>query len=270
MRAYFLLILLALAACSAVWAKTAKPKDDPVALMTKSDALYYYPTQRGLTDLAVDVVIPEIAGNAVGKNATISYYYVSETRQRVVVGNVPDQYAKFRTDLEALVDPLSEYLIPRPSAATFTGLTLRVERVSRQFSGTPATNYYQLIGTAKEKTAYIQEYRVLLDPLGLACQLENVLKDGNHIIARIENVKIGETWHVSKLTTRLMDESGMAQWKIDTIEYAVVDGFTMPSKVTIQYRTPTNAPVKGSPDLTVLFKNYRLNKGAAAAALPAK
>jgi hypothetical protein len=271
MRTTLIVVLLTLLVGAAVWAKAPKPpKDDPAALLAKSDALYDYPTQHGLTDLAVDLTIPEIAENPVGKAATMSYYYVSEERQRFVVGNIPDKYTQYRQNLESLIDPLSEYVIPRPSAATFAGLTLRAERVYRQFAGAAETNYFQLVGTAKEKSALIQEYRVLLDSQGLACQLENVLKDGSHIIARLDNTKIGDRWHICKLTTRLMDEGGMAQWKIDTIEYAEVDGFVLPKKVTMQYRTPTNQPIKGSPDVTVLFTNYRINKGAAAAALPAK
>jgi len=245
-----------------------KDKDDPAALMARSDAQYYYPTQAGLQDLAVDLVIDELQSSPVGKLAKISYYYVNEDRQRFEVEGLSEQYAKFRDDLLGLVDPMSNYLVPRSSTNAFHGLDLRVDRVSRQIIGRPDTTYFLLVGTANDKDAMVKEYRVLLDAAGLACQIESVLKDGSKLMARIDNTQVGEKWCINRVTTRMVMNNA-PQWRIETVEYTQVDGFTMPSVITIRQRNALNQPVKGAQDWTIRLTNYRLNQGVAAAKIPA-
>lgn len=258
-----LLCLILLALCGAAWAK-----DDPAAVIALSDGKYYCPTQHGLQDLATDLVIQELQNSPVGKLAKISYYYVNEERQRFEVTNIPDQFAKFRDDLSSLVEPLSNYVVPMPSNLTFNGLDLRVDRVSRLIAGRADTAYLQLVGTAKDKGALVREYRMLLDLSGLAVQAESIFKDDSKLIARIENVKIGELYCYAKITTR-MAVDGQPQWRIMTIDYTQVDGFTMPSRITIQVRNARNKPVEGTQDWTIQFTNYRINKGVAVQQIPA-
>ncbi len=257
-----LIICVLVLAVSAVWGK-----ENPAALMARSDALYYYPTQVGMTDLAVDLTLQELQTNPVGKLAKITYYYAGEERQRFEVTGIPDQYAKFRDDLASLVDPLANYLVPRPSTLAFLGLDLRVDKVSRQIIGRSDTTYYLLVGTAKEPGALVKEYRVLLDTAGLACQVESALKDGSKLMARIDNVRIGEKWCISTVTTR-MAVNNLPQWRIESVEYLQVSGFTLPSKIIIQQRNALNMPVKGVQDWTILLSNYRINQGVAAQKLP--
>jgi hypothetical protein len=258
-----LLGLILLALCGAAWTK-----DDPAVIIAQSDAQYYYPTQHGLQDLAADLVIQELQDSPVGKLAKISYYYVSEERQRFEVMNIPDQFGKFRDDLASLVEPLSNYIVPMPSTETFNGLDLRVDRVARLFAGRPETSYVQIVGTAKDKGALVREYRMLLDGAGLAVQAESIFKDDSKLIARIDNVKIGEKWCYASITTR-MAVNGLPQWRIMAIEYTQVDGFTVPATITIRVRNARNKPVDGTQDWTITFTNYRLNKGVAAKQIPA-
>lgn len=261
-RVFMVIIGLLAAVCA-----FAKGKDDPAALIAQCDAQYYFPTQAGVQDLAVDLTIQELQSSPIGKLAKVSYYYVNEERQRFEITNVPDQYAKFRDDLAGLVEPLSNYLVPLPSALTFNGLNLRVDRVSRQLVGRPDTTYFMVVGTAKDAGALVHEYHMLLDSAGLTVQAESVLKDGSKLTARIENIKIGDRWYYHTVTTRMM-VSGLPQWRVMTIDYTQVDGFTVPSTITIQNRNTVNKPVDGAQDWTITLANYRINKGVAAQQLP--
>ena len=245
---------------------SAKPKLDPQALMIRSDALYYYPSLHGITDLAVDVVIDRMAADAKLKQVKITYYYAGEDRQRFIISNFPDNQSKKRDELQAIVDPLEEFIMPRPSASTFTGFTLSAEEAYRQIAGCEGLKFYQLIGTPKEAGNGVKEYRVLIDERGLAHQVENVLKDGGSIIAGIDNVLIGDRWHIAKVTTRLMSQSN-AQWKIDQLEYGDIGGYPLATRLTTHYRNNLGHPIESAVDFSVSFQNYRLNKGEAAAAL---
>ncbi|HOF88461.1 MAG TPA: hypothetical protein PLZ36_10210 [Armatimonadota bacterium] len=264
MRVSSLVICSIVLTAAVAWGKDTA---DPAALMARSDAQYYYPTQVGLHDLAVDLVIDELQNSPVGKLATISYYYVNEDRQRFAVAGLDDQYAKFRDDLLGLVDPLSNYLVPRASTNAFHGLDLRVDRVSRQLAGRPDTTYFLLVGTASDAEAMVKEYRVLLDAAGLACQVESVLKDGSRLMARIDNTRVGEKWCIHRVTTRMLVNNA-PQWRIEAVEYAQIDGFTMPATITIRQRNALNQPVKGAQDWTIRLTNYRINQGVAAATIP--
>jgi len=246
----------------------AKPKLDPIALMNKSDAAYYYPSGHGVNDLAVDLVIDRMANDAIMKQVQITYYYAGVDQQRFSISNYPEKFAKKRDELQSLVDPLSEYIMPRPSALTFTGFTLSVEEAFRMIAGCAGKKFYQIIGTPKGETNGVKEYRVLIDETGLAHQVENVLKDGGSIIAGIENVQIKDSWHIAKVTTRLMSSSNV-QWKIDRVEYGEVEGYSLPTKLVTQYRNNYGQPVEGATDFTITLQNYRINKGVAAAVFAA-
>lgn len=248
------------------WAKAAPL--DPVALMTKSDALYYYPTAHGVTDLAVEVHIDQLADHPTGKRAHVQYYYAGEKRQMFAVTDLSDNETKLRSEILAMVAPLADYLMPRPSMASFEGLTLKVATVSREILGLSGTTFYEVVGTAKAANADVKEYRVLLGEDGQAYQVENVLKDGTVVAARLENVRVADSWHISKVISRLTANVGPV-WKIDSVEYGQIEGYVLPTRVTVQYRNGYNQPVRGFTDLTVQFRNYRLNKGVAAAAVPA-
>ena len=247
----------------------AHPKLDADEMMKKSDAIYYYPSVHGVTDLVCDVVIDRMANDPMFKGMQITYYYAGDDKSRCVITNYPEKYAKQRDELQALCDTLGEYIMPKPSAAAFTGLAVHVDEVTRLIAGRTGTTYYQIVGVPKDAGARgVKEVRVLLDPEGLAYQLENQLQNGASIIASLENVKIANQWHVSKITTRLMSQAG-PEWKIDNIAYSDFSGFSLPSKLATQYRNNFGQPVEGVTEYTITFQNYRVNKGQAAAALAA-
>jgi len=265
MLARFLIIFTIFAlVTTVVWSKN---KITPQSLMEKSDTMYYYPTAHGLTDMAVDLTVEQFAKNPATKPVTITFYYAGEKRQQFAISNLDEHLTELRDRIAGVVNPLADYLVPKTSQTTFKGLKLSTNQVYREFTGDPNTVFYQLVGVAPEKDAEVKEFRVLLDKDGLAHQVENILKDDSSVIARIENEKIGNQWHITRMTTRLM--AGMnSEWKIDSVEYGMVDGYSLPVRATIQFRDNFNRPVKGADDLTILFTNYRINKGAAAAILP--
>lgn len=245
----------------------SKDKLDPRAIMAKSDAAYYYPTAHGLADLAVDIAVDQLQQSAVAKDAKISYYYAGADRQQVIITGLSDKYDALRGQLLAVISPFGDYMVPKTNAATFQGLQLKASQVYRAFADVKDTEFYQLVGTASDKKADVKEFRVLLDKNGLAHEMENLTKDDNTVIARIENTRIGENWQITRVTTRMMT-NGSAEWKIDTIEYGTVEGFSLPVRATIKYRDQFNMPIKGMDDLAITFTNYRLNKGIADTTLP--
>jgi len=265
-RIISLLIILTLLA-GAVWAK-GKARLTPQMLIDRSDAVYYYPQSNGVTDLAVDVTIAQVANDPVAGKALVTFCYLAKERREFVISNVPETQAKLRTWLLSMVSPLGEYIVPRASAEAFVGMEPRVLKVMREIAGQSGMNFYQLIGTPKDEKSPIKEYRVLVDEQGLAHQVETEGRDGSVIAARIENAKIGDKWVITKISTRMMNKDS-AQWEIANVKYGEVDGVTLPEQITIQHRNAFDQPIKEMPDFTFTFKNYRINKGAAAALLPA-
>lgn len=263
-RRLFIIVLLVLLG-SSLW---AKEKVNLKGLMAKSDALYYCPSLHGLTDLAVDMAIDKLADNPISKAATVTYYYAGDTRQRITVSNVPDKYADFRNSVIDLVSPLGQYIIPLPTSASFNGMTLSLEKASREILGVKETEFYVIVGKPTAKKSTVKEYRLLIDKDGLLHQIENVTGDDSdqNLVALVENIHLGDGWHVSDMTTRLSKEG---VWKIEHIDYDVIEGFTLPVRYSVRYRNTLNQPVKEMGDMNLAFQNYRINKGVAAAAFAA-
>lgn len=251
----------------AVWAR-GKARVTPRMLIDRSDAVYYFPQGRGVTDLAVDVTIAQVANDPVAGKALITFCFLAKDRREFVVSNVPEGQTKLRAWLLTMVSPLGEYIIPRASAEAFVGMEPRMLKVLREIAGQPGMTFYQLTGIPKDEKSAIKEYRVLVDEKGLAHQVETEGRDGSVIAARIENTKVGDKWVITKISTRMMNKDS-AQWEIASVKYGEVDGITLPEQITIQHRNAFDQPIKEMPDLTFYFKNYRINKGAAAVLLPA-
>jgi hypothetical protein len=267
MRIRVLMIAVGVAlVCALGWAKgKAKGPDLAHRLMTLSDSVYYFPDQHGLKDLAVDLTVDELSLVPGAANARITFLYAGGDRQRFDIDNLPQSSEQTRGQLQTLLAPLSNFITPLPSASAFNGLQVTAAKVSRQIAGISDSQFYQLSGTTENEKATVKEYRVLLDMRGLAHQVENILKDGNVIAARVANIKIGDNWHISRVTTRLLNtRTNTPQWRIDAVEYASIEGFTLPVKATVQFRDTFNKPERGATDLTISFKNYRINKGVAA------
>jgi hypothetical protein len=255
------LLLIGLLMAVAGWAKD-KEKLIPQTFIDRADTLYFYPQAHGVTDLAVDVTIDQLSTNLVAGTAKITMCYAGG-HHGVVVSNLPEQQAKARAAIIALVDPLSEYVIPKTSVETFAGMRVSVVRATRQLIGKPNTTYYQLTGTPTDEKAVLKEYRVLVDERGLAYQVESELKDGTKVTAGIENTQMGDHWVIGKISTRVMINDN-PQWEIATITYGDVNGILLPQQITVQHRNRVNLPIKELPDLTYRFSNYRINTGEAA------
>ncbi len=250
------------------WSKAKKEKMDARAFIARSDAQYYYPEAHGVNDLVVDIIVDQFADLPGMKDNAITFYYAGKDRQTIKVSKAPPQDDKVIAILNAL-GSLSEFLMAQPSAPTFAGLKVSVQPVTRLIAGHSNTRYFLLVGKTDAKDAPAQEFHVLLDAQGLAYQLENVTKDGVTVAATLENVRVGNLWHIAKVTTRQMTKDG-PYWKIETVTYADVETYSFPSIVTVQYRNMINEPVPGMHDITIRLRNFRVNTGAAAALLPAK
>lgn len=262
------ILAIALLCITMAAAVSAKDRLDAMTMIGQSDALYYFPPDHGVTDLVVDITIDQLATDTAAKQARISYYYAGEQRQRFIIEGLSANQTALQSSLQQLVEPMQNYLMPSRSSATFAALETKVTKASRQLLGVPTTEFYLVTGVSKDEKADIKEYRVLLDKDGLAYQVENVLANKLVIAARLENIRIGEQWHIGAVTTRLYTSSG-PQWKIDRVKYDTVDGYMLPTEVMVQYRNSYNQPAKGVSELTIHFSNYRINKGVAAEKLPA-
>ncbi len=260
---FLTICMLCLLFTAAVW---AKDQNSPQSLMTRSDGIYYYPTVQGLSDLAVDLVIDQLAGDKDLKDVKVTFYYAGKDRQQYDVTDLTAQNEDWRPKILATVSEFADFIVPRTSVASFKGLTVKSEKVFRQFLGSPETEYYQLVGSAVDKNADIQELQVLFDKKGLIYELETKGKDGNPAIVRVENSRYGDKWQISKMSMCMLPDKDPV-WKIVTIDYATVDGYSLPTYIAVRQRTNINQPVNGG-DLDIHFRNYRINKGVAAEFLP--
>lgn len=263
MQIRMLLVVVVVVCVTAAW--SAK-KLDPNTLIALSDARYYFPVANGVTDLAVDLRIDQAAMDPIIKQAQVSYYYAGAARQGFIITGLTDQQAKKRDELQALVSPLDELIMPRPNADAYKGLTLRASRTYRSIADLPSTNFYLLTVLPADEKSDVKEFRILIDEQGLAHQLERVPKDGGSLVAKVNNIQIGEHWHIASITTRLSIDRDWF-WKTDAIEYGNVDGYMLPTKITTSYRNNYGRAVAQLPEITYTFVNYRLNKGVAAETL---
>jgi hypothetical protein len=254
----FCLLCLLVLSTTLVWTKETL---DPAALLAQCDAQYYTPTAHGVTDLAVDIVIENLSKHPIVSTVRISYYATDVDHQRFVVTGLDAAQAEWRDRLLAMVSPLSEYIMPRSTQATFAGLQLSAKSVFRQISGVDATTFHQVTGKDPEGTE-VQEYRVLLDRRGVIHAVENVMVSGGVLSARVENTPVGGQWLVSRVITRL-PANDKAIWKIDSVQYEKVQEVTLPSHVTTEYRNNYGQPENRLQDLTFRLTNYRINTGEA-------
>ena len=262
------LCMILLLVTAVVWAKDKKEKHDPSSTMAQSDAIYYNPAANGITDLAVDLVIPQFAAGQDTKNIKITYYYAGEKRQQFVVNNIPAQQLDLRAEILAQLNPYSQNIMPKTSATLFKGLKLKTEEVYRQVLGTPETVFYQLIGTLPDKNAAIKEQHFIFDKQGLLLEQEYITQNGTPLTVGISNTRFGAKWQISRMTFREFTDTE-TYWRIVAIDYTVVNGFSLPSHISVLHRGISNQPISGAGmDLDIQFQNYRINQGVATAALP--
>ncbi len=255
-------LLLVLLAAAVAW---AKPKYNPQPIIQRSDALYYFPQDHGLTDLAVDLTIDQFGAESVAGQAKATFAYAGNRRE-LLIDNVPEAHKAVRNTLYELLAPLGEYIIPKKSAENFDGLALAAVRVYRQLTGRPDSQYFLVYGTVTDAQAPLKEYRVLVDDRGLAHQVETEARNGGIVSARLENIQVGDAWVFGKISTRLATKAGPI-WEVATVTYDTVEGFVLPTQVQTIHRNAFNQPVKDYPDLTIRLTDYRLNQGAGAALL---
>lgn len=264
-----LVIVLALCALSLSALAKKPPKVTPQQWLQRSDAQYYYPQQHGLTDLVVDVTVDAEQSDPLPRDMQITYAFADVHRQGFHVANATTTPIPGIQTVETLLDAMGEYIVPQPSEKTFTGLALTMERVTTQFPGVKATRYLQVNGKTEDPKAAVKEYRVLLDEAGLAYRIENVMRDGSAMAARLENVKVGDRWLIGKITTRLPAKSSVF-WKIDTISYDTIHGYILPVRITSEYRDLSNQPMRGVGNVSISLTNYRINTGEAQMRFPIK
>ena len=249
---------------TAIW---AKDKVTIKSLIAKSDAVYYTPAAHGLNDLAVDFVVKELADDPVGKNAAITYYYAGGSRRRLNVANIPDAQARYQQLLMDLLSPLGQYVVPVSSTETFSGMTLKINTVNRLLLGVPGTTFYEIVASVPGNLSPFTKYAVLLDKDGFLHQIEYTLTDNTVTTASMENINVKDgAWLFSVVNTHIaLKDADM--WMIFHFKYDTIEGFILPTQCTVQFRNAMNKPIEARPDYTVDFKNYRLNKGIAAAAI---
>lgn len=257
-RLAFVALLFSIAMMA--WAKDAIT---PQSLMAKSDAIYYTPSARGITDLAVDITIDQLQQDPTTKDALLTYYNADGNRHLLDIMNIPESKTALRNSLLSMTNTVQQHVMPALQSSSFTGMPVRLTRVILQLAGVKETHFYQLSATFTGADEPVKELRVLLDKDGLLYQLESRLQDGSQLIANIENIHSNYGWHIATITTRIAANKDV-YWRIDHTEYAEVDGFMLPSRFTMQYRDSFNQPELGATDIAVSFSNYRINTGVAA------
>lgn len=275
-------ILFTLFIISMLTAAAAKSLPKPAQLLEKSDIFYYFPADKGLADLAVEAVIDQYVIDPIAKAARVECFYVTGKQPWLTVSNLTLEQDAYRAYPQRVLTPLLQYIIPIKATESFANTTMQMQKVTRFIAGVPSSNFYLLAGTVptasadevkKDDTLRVAQYRVLLDDKGQLYQIENVMSDRSVISASVETIQISDHQHISRITTRLPMHyvTGVASdkgiiWKIDNISYSNFQGFTMPAKITIEYRDSFNRPIVELGSIKVDFTNYRINQGIAAAA----
>lgn len=268
---------------AAMLAAGAKGLPKPAELLTKSDNFYYFPADMGVVDLAVEAVIDQYLTDPVAKAARVECFYAKGQQPWVEVSNLTPEQDAYRIYPQRILTPLLQYIIPIKATESFANMILQMQKVTRFITDVPNTNFYLLAGSVpppsedevkKDDTLRVAQYRVLLDADGQLYQIENVMSDRSVISASVTTIQIGDHHYIARITTRLPMHyiTGVASdngilWKIDEISYDNIQGFTMPTKITVEYRDGFNKPIADLGAIQVDFTNYRINQGIAAAAI---
>jgi len=241
---------------------------DATAALKKTDEVAYSPKFKGLQDLVVDIVIPQLTKQLndqviFGRVNEVSfrlYWTAQPERVAIEVHGMPEGFREIKEELKASVVGRLESIIPIPIDLKMQGYAFKLDpRRART-----------IVATDPSGMRPVLEYELVTDAEG---RLVDLLAKRPIGTTRTQLTWQKSPWsepraHMIKSTNRSEEGPQVSVSESETT-WVVVNGIGFPSvvrtrtKQTISQMPGMDKPIERSVEEVVQFKNYRVNSGEA-------
>lgn len=240
---------------------------DPAALLRTSDEKIYNPKAKGLADLVVDVVDPQLTKQLndqmifgiVNEVSFRIYWTAKPERIAIDVLGLPEGFREIKEELKARAIGNFEAIVPLPIEAKFKGYQLA------QGAGTQRS----VVATDKSGLAPIPEFVFNFDAESRLSQIVAKKAIGTQVTT-LEWKK--SPWseprsHAQRAVSVAVDGPQSTEVSTET-SWQVVAGIGVPASVKTSTRQSLKAPGQQKPaerkvEEVIYFKNYKVNQGEA-------
>lgn len=240
---------------------------DPVAVLRTSDERIYNPKAKGLTDLVVDVVDPQLTKQlndqmifGIVNEVSFRFYWTAKPeRIAIEIAGLPEGFREIKEELKARAIGNFESIVPIPIEAKFKDYQLR--------SGTGAQR--TIVATDKTGLAPIPEFVFSVDAESRISQIVAKKAIGTQVTT-LEWKK--SPWseprsHAQRSISIAVDGPQSTEVTTET-SWQVVAGIGLPASVKTSTRQTLKAPGQPKPverkvEEYIYFKNYKVNQGEA-------
>lgn len=261
MKQWLLLVCLMVSSVTAL-------AQDAEGVIHLSDEKNYTPRAKGLRDLVVDIVSPNLTkqlneqmifGNV--QEAVFRVYWTAEPeRVAIEVMGLPEGFAEIKQELKASMIGYLETVIPLPLSKRLASYKKRLDPKNSKVVIAEDTSHQMPIPVFEMTFAAsgVIEKLVGKKPVGL---VTTTYKYGQESWSDPRLVLLGTS-------TESQDGPQILQ-STSEITYLATAGMGLPSMVkintkqTIRAMTTTDKPIQRSQSDTINFKNYKVNAGAA-------
>jgi len=241
---------------------------DAAAYLLRADEVSHNPKLRGLKDLVVDLVSPQmtkqlndqkIFGNI--REVSFRIYWTAQPeRIAIEVNGLPEGFREIKEELRAVMVGRLENIIPLPLDKKLQGYKFRTD------TRKPRT----VIATDASTLRPIPEYELAFDADGKLTSM--IAKKPVGLI--ISTLTWGKApwseprFYVIRTQTRSEEGPQLTETETDT-SWQTFAGIGFPTAVktrikqTLKQPGSPNKPIERSIDETLLFKNYKINEGEA-------
>ncbi len=241
---------------------------DAVGYLQKADEVSHNPKLRGLKDLVVDLVSPQmtkqlndqkIFGNI--REVSFRIFWTAQPeRIAIEVIGLPEGFREIKEELKAVMIGRLENIIPLPLDKKLQGYKFR----------TDAKKPRTVIATDTSTLRPIPEYELVFDADGKLASM--VAKKPVGLITTtftwLKAPWSEPKFYVTRTTTRSEEGPQLTETETDT-SWQTISGIGFPAAVktkikqTLKQPGSPNRPIERSVDETLLFKNYKVNAGEA-------
>lgn len=247
----------ALLALAAVIAAPALAEDLALPALYKSLAeKNHYPAAEGLKDAQADVkcnILDQLVAafpDAVGKPISVKYVWSrpgtdAAPTKKFMVSGIPETLTDLSNRAGATFKEAEDFVVADPVYWIIATTDAKAGNEAGKITVT---------GGAKSSSDPIKKLMVDID--GASYQVRKVDMDLGqaHVVIEQSGKDLGGKWGIETTTVSYPQYK-----KVLKFEYAQVDGFWLPAKITIDYNDPDGKSLR--PTFSYEFSNWQVNKG---------
>lgn len=262
MRLKFIFLTLLLALSSEAFTQ------DAAGLLKKADEVSHNPKFRGLKDLVVDLVSPQMTRQlndqkifgTVNEVSFRIYWTAQPERIAIEVNGLPEGFREIKEELKAVMVGRLENIIPLPLDKKLQGYQFKLDPKRARV----------VLATDPSYSRPIPEYELSFDLEGKLVTMVAKKPIGLITSTFVWNKAPWSEpkFYVIRTSTRSEEGPQLTETDTDTT-WQTINGIGFPSAVktrikqTLKQPGTANKPIERTIDETLLFKNYKVNAGEA-------